>query len=127
MLLKTLSIGSGLVAVALCVLALSDRAENKKHAVVVRGETEDRTVTVARLPLSMYAINAAFVEVVAEREGFDVEYLDGVHPDLFPALADGRADILTSIWLPYGHDNYWAAHKDDIITLGAIFQNDTPF
>ncbi|MEM9012485.1 MAG: glycine betaine ABC transporter substrate-binding protein [Pseudomonadota bacterium] len=87
----------------------------------------DKTITVARLPLSMYSINAAFVEIVAEEEGFSVTYLDGVHPDLFPALANGEADILTSIWLPYGHDTYWEAHKDEIITLGAIFQNGVSF
>ncbi len=81
------------------------------------------TITVARLPLSMYAINSAFVEIVAEQKGFKVEYLDGLHKDLFPALAEGKADILTSLWLPYGHRTYWETYGSNYITIGTIFQN----
>ncbi|MEM6868898.1 MAG: glycine betaine ABC transporter substrate-binding protein [Cyanobacteria bacterium P01_C01_bin.121] len=84
---------------------------------------DSSTLTVARLPLSMYAINSAFVEVIAEAKGFEIEYLDGLHADLFPALAEGEADILTSLWLPYGHRGYWEAHGDDYVTIGTIFQN----
>lgn len=112
----------------LCAAAMLALVPMSASAQQAQGSAQnDQAITVARLPLSMYAINAAFVEIVAEAKGYRVEYLDGVHADLFPAVARGEADILTSIWLPYGHDAYWEAHKDDVITLGAIFQNGVSF
>ncbi|MEM8809681.1 MAG: glycine betaine ABC transporter substrate-binding protein [Cyanobacteria bacterium P01_G01_bin.38] len=111
------------IALAASSSALPSMASVDATEIAQQESLAQSTVTVARLPLSMYDINSAFVEIIAEAKGFEVEYLDGLHAALFPALAEGEADILTSIWLPYGHRTYWEEHGDNYITIGTIFQN----
>ncbi|MGF1521133.1 MAG: glycine betaine ABC transporter substrate-binding protein [Leptolyngbyaceae cyanobacterium] len=124
-LISLLSVGFLGAALALSqpIAAVSASDTDAIASTPQQDESAQTTLTVARLPLSMYDINAAFVEIIAETKGFTVQYLDGLHADLFPALAEGEADVLTSLWLPYDHRTYWEAHGDDYVTIGTIFQN----
>ncbi len=41
---------------------------------------------------------------------------------MWESIATGDQDFITTAWLPYTHQSYWEAHKDDVDRIGAVYE-----
>lgn len=73
--------------------------------------------------LSFYETTAAVVQLVLERQGFNVAVSSGSHAAIFPRVASGDVDLFVAAWLPYAHKTYWDEYKDDLVQIGVLFED----
>ena len=78
---------------------------------------------VGHVNLSFYEATAAVVQLVLERQGFNVAVSAGSHSAMFPKVAAGDVDLFVAAWLPYAHKSYWDEYKDDLVQLGVLFED----
>ncbi|KNB50829.1 glycine betaine ABC transporter substrate-binding protein [Streptomyces caatingaensis] len=77
----------------------------------------EEPVTLAVIDLSFHRATAAVVRRILEAHGHEVRTVEAPHEAAFGLLAEGRADVLVSAWLPASHGTYLAACGDAVQVL----------
>ncbi|WP_432557704.1 glycine betaine ABC transporter substrate-binding protein [Granulicoccus sp. GXG6511] len=78
-------------------------------------------IVLGRLAESSHQVAGAVVEEVLLRLGHDVAVMDGLHTDMYAALAAGDIHLFATGWLPHGHGILWAGVKDRVDEVATLF------
>lgn len=78
---------------------------------------------IGHVNLSFYEATAAVVQLVLERQGFNVAVSSGSHAAMYPKVAAGDVDLFVAAWLPHAHKSYWDEYKGDLVQLGVLFED----
>ncbi len=80
-----------------------------------------RYVVLGHVDLSFYEVNAAVVQFVLERLGYNVAMKKGTHSQIYPELGAGEVDLFVAAWLPHTHAKYWEEHKSDLARITRLY------
>lgn len=81
----------------------------------------EKSIVLGRIDESFHQVAAAVVEEVLIRLGYQVEVIEGAHPDMYPQLAAGQQDLFADAWLPHGHEVYWEQIKDVVTEVAPLY------
>jgi glycine betaine/proline transport system substrate-binding protein len=93
-------------------------------SVAAQTPTEDQKqkIILGQVDLSFYAVVGGIVQELLEREGYDVEIVEGPHAEIFPRLGAGEVDIFAAVWLPQGHAELFALVEDVTFRIAPLYE-----
>jgi glycine betaine/proline transport system substrate-binding protein len=83
---------------------------------------QKQRIMLGQVDLSFYAVVGGVVQELLEREGYDVEVIEGPHAEIFPRLGAGEVDIFAAAWLPQGHADLFAPVEDVTFRIAPLYE-----
>src|SRR5215467_6690794 len=80
-------------------------------------------IILGQVNLSFYAVVGGVVQGLLEREGYDVEIVEGPHATMFPRLGAGEVDIFAAAWLPRGHAGLFASVEEATFRIAPLYED----
>jgi glycine betaine/proline transport system substrate-binding protein len=78
-------------------------------------------LTIGHPALSFYEVTAAVIQLLFERQGFNVSVQSGSHAQMFPKVAQGQVDLFVAVWLPDAHRTYWDEYKSELVEISTLY------
>lgn len=80
-------------------------------------------LTIGHPALSFYEVTAAVIQLLFERQGFNVAVQSGPHAQMFPKVAQGQVDLFVAVWLPDAHRQYWDEYRSELVELTTLYDD----
>lgn len=77
------------------------------------------TVEIVSTPWDSERASSSVLKEAMEQKGFEVTVTPVDVAVVFEAVANGDADATIAAWLPITHKEFYEAHKDEVVDLGA--------
>lgn len=81
------------------------------------------SIVLGQVGLSFYAVVGGVVQELLEREGYEVELVEGPHAEIFPRLGAGEVDLLAAAWLPGAHATLYAPVESATFQIARIYED----
>ncbi len=109
---------AGVISISMLV-GCSNNSENNNEG--AKGKPK---VTLAYANWSnCVAVTKVAKVALEEKMGYEVEDIMSEAAVVYTSVADGDTDFFLDMWLPTTHKNYYDEYKDDIVELGATYED----
>jgi len=81
------------------------------------------SIKLGQVSLSFYAVTGGVVQHVLEKEGYQVEVIEGSHADIYPKVGTGEVDILAASWLPNAHAALYRKVEGSTFKLAKLYDD----
>lgn len=110
-----------LTLAALVLAACPDDAGVEEPADETPAPEAQGEITIGWIPWDEAIAVTNLWQVILEDQGYDVNQQQLEAGLLYSGVADGDLDLFLDAWLPATHEDYWERFGDDVIDLGAWF------
>lgn len=81
------------------------------------------SIKLGQVSLSFYAVTGGVVQHVLEKEGYQVDVIEGSHADIYPKVGTGEVDILAASWLPNAHAALYRNVEGSTFKLAKLYDD----